>query len=91
MRRWKKNQLGRVSQSTTPEGKSVIDWVGRGREAGDALPVLELYRWSDLVQLPDKVAAIVRGGVGGSSSQVEGGESDASHREVEQDGDEIQG
>ena len=75
MGRKKRRQQARVRPSRPVEDGKVIEWDLDERVTGAALPVLQLYRWSDLVRLSDKVAPLLREGVGDSSPGAAGGES----------------
>mgnify|MGYP003581083590 CR=1 FL=1 len=79
----KKHSDGRVSPVKTPNSDQVIEWTESEREPCGALPVLQLYRWSDLAEFPRKAASIFQIGAGDSSSALPGGVESTPHREAE--------
>lgn len=87
MGRKKRHQQARVRPSRPVEDGKVIEWDLDECATGAALPVLQLYRWSDLVRLSDKVAPLLRQGVGDSSPGAAGGESNPPNRVVGEKGE----
>jgi hypothetical protein len=76
-------QRARLRLSRPGGDSKVIDWDSDERGPRTALPVLQLYRWADLVHLSEKLAPMVRQGVGDSSSEPGGGGPSSPNREVD--------